>query len=158
PVRLAPVGAVAGDRMSQLGKVRADLVLAAGLEGHFERGQVRPAPEDSEVRNGELPESALPGRMHAAAAVLGQAAPDRTARGFHPPLDDGPVPALDLMAPEQRPESFPYALGLGEDQQAARELVQTMDDVELHPGALPTDVGTQAGVGGALGFVLCGDA
>ncbi len=143
---VADVNLLAEERVAGLGEVNSDLVRATGLESTRDETHAAESLEHLDVGHGVL--SCALGRMassllvldasaKAVSAVFHEAALEASrARGT---VDEREVAALNRVRPKLRREGLLCGPGASEDQEAARVLVDAVDDSNARSAAAGTE-------------------
>lgn len=156
---LGAVEGVADDRVADAGEVNADLVGAASADADFEEGELRVAAEDAVRAPSGAAFGEACGHADPAHGVAGDGALDAAGLILHGALDQRQVNFFDFAGGELRGEIPVRGVVLGDQEDAAGEAVEAVDNAgaqiaaELGEGveAMEEGVDERAGVNASSG-------
>ena len=151
------VEGIAGDGVSGVGEVDADLVGTAGSDLDLEEGMGGEAFQDAEFGMGGAAGVEAGGHAGAAEGVAGDGGVDDAGIGADAALDEGEVGFGDLAGGELAGEGAVGGVGAGDEEDAAGAFVEAVDDagaeIAAEGGELGEVVeeGVDEGAGAAAG-------
>jgi len=124
------VDRITDQRVSTMGEMHPDLMCSAGAKTAFDQGRLRAEQTLHTIMRDCRPALPLADKSHlfAVRGTASDVAGDHAGKwGWHPP-NEGGIGTVDPAQSEVARQRVMGGLGLGDDHQPARALVETMDD------------------------------
>jgi len=138
--------------MSALGKMDADLMLAAGLQSNFEHRRLCVALQHAHVRDRVFTSTRILCGVNTERRILRKNGPDRKLLRQHAAFGNGGIHPARTVILELILEVFPGLVGFCKHQQTRRFTIQAMHDEDLLRRPFRVHIGTQRRIKGFSTF------